>query len=176
MTALVFGASASGKSGYGEDLLCALPRRGELLYLATMEPFGPAAQGRIRRHQALREGKGFSTLERSRDLEGALIPEGAAVLLEDLDNLAANELFSSEELNVEGAFCRIQAGLEAVDRTAEHLVVVSGDLFRDGAAYPRETQLYLDLLSRLQRDLAARADQVVEVVCSLPVFWKGANV
>ena len=43
MTALVFGGAASGKSEYGEKLVCSLPRTGELIYLATMEPFGPEA-------------------------------------------------------------------------------------------------------------------------------------
>ena len=68
MTALVFGGAASGKSEYGEKLVCSLPRTGELIYLATMEPFGPEAEVRIRRHRELRACRGFSTLERARDL------------------------------------------------------------------------------------------------------------
>ena len=55
MTALVFGGAASGKSEYGEKLVCSLPRTGELIYLATMEPFGPEAEARIRRHRELAE-------------------------------------------------------------------------------------------------------------------------
>ena len=54
--------------------------------------------------------------------------------------------------------------------------VVSGDLFRDGVDYPPETGAYLDLLARLHRDLAARADRVTELVCGLPVHWKGGEV
>ena len=95
MTALVFGGAASGKSGWAEDLICTLPRTGPLIYLATMEPGGGEAAERIRRHRALRAGKGFScTVERPRDLAGWAPPAGSAVLLEDLGNLAANELFS----------------------------------------------------------------------------------
>ena len=52
----------------------------------------------------------------------------------------------------------------------------SGDLFRDGVDYPPETGAYLDLLARLHRDLAARADRVTELVCGLPVHWKGGEV
>ena len=55
-------------------------------------------------------------------------------------------------------------------------MVVSGDLFRDGVDYPPETGAYLDLLARLHRDLAARADRVTELVCGLPVHWKGGEV
>lgn len=173
MTALIFGGAASGKSEYGEKLVCKLSRSGALLYLATMEPFGPEAEARIRRHRELRAGRGFSTLERARDLAGCSLPAGGTVLLEDLGNLAANELFSTQTLDMEGAFLRIRDGLHAVRDRSEHLVVISNDLHRDGEAYPRETECYLALMARLHRELAAWADQVVEVVCGLPVIWKG---
>ncbi len=173
VTALVFGGAASGKSEYGEELACKLPRTGELIYLATMEPFGPEAEARIRRHRELRAGRGFSTLERARDLAGCPLPAGGAVLLEDLGNLAANELFSGTDMDPEGAFLRIRDGLQAVRDRSEHLVVISNDLHRDGETYPRETECYLDLMARLHRELAVWADQVVEVVCGLPVIWKG---
>ena len=32
------------------------------------------------------------------------------------------------------------------------------------------------MLARLHRDLAARADRVTELVCGLPVHWKGGAV
>ena len=171
MTALVFGGAASGKSGWAEDLICTLPRTGPLIYLATMEPGGGEAAERIRRHRALRAGKGFScTVERPRDLAGWAPPAGSAVLLED------NELFSGGAFDPEGAYRRIRRGLDRLSEGAGHLVVVSGDLFRDGVDYPPETGAYLDLLARLHRDLAARADRVTELVCGLPVHWKGGEV
>ncbi len=177
MTALVLGGAASGKSGWAEDLICSLPRTGPLIYLATMEPWGGEAAERIGRHRALRAGKNFScTVERPRDLAGWAPPAGSAVLLEDLGNLAANELFSGENLDPEGAYRRIRRGLDVLREGAGHLVVVSGDLFRDGVDYPPETGAYLDLLARLHRDLAARADRVTELVCGLPVHWKGGAV
>ena len=94
-------------------------------------------------------------------------------MLEDLGNLAANELFSEKNLDPEGAFLRIRDGLQVVRDRSEHLVVISNDLHRDGETYPRETEYYLDLMARLHREAAAWADQVVEVVCGLPVIWKG---
>lgn len=176
MTALVFGGAASGKSGWAEDLICTLPRTGPLIYLATMEPGVGEAAERIRRHRALRAGKGFSsTAERPRDLAGWAPPAGSAVLLEDLGNLAANELFSGGAFDPEGAYRRIRRGLDRLSESARHLVVVSGDLFRDGVDYPSETGAYLDLLARLHRDLAAQADRVTELVCGLPVHWKGGE-
>ena len=85
MTALIFGGAASGKSAYAEELICRLPRRGPLVYLASMDPLSGGGE-RIRRHRALRAGKGFVTVERPRGLAGCPLPAGSAVLLEDLDN------------------------------------------------------------------------------------------
>ena len=96
-------------------------------------------------------------------------------MLEDLGNLAANELFSGEPSTRRGRTAA-SGGAGSFERGAGHLVVVSGDLFRDGVDYPPETGAYLDLLARLHRDLAARADRVTELVCGLPVHWKGGEV
>ena len=63
---LVIGSAASGKSAYAESLC--LGHDGPRVYLATMEPFEEEGARRIARHRALREGKGFSTLECSRDV------------------------------------------------------------------------------------------------------------
>ena len=176
MTALIFGGAACGKSAYGERLACALPRQGKLVYLATMEPVGEEAQARIRRHREQRAGKGFVTLERPRNLEDGPSLRGGTVLLEDLGNLAANELFFPQTPDPEEAYRSILRGLRSLQAGAEHLIVISNDLHRDEESYPRETEEYLELLARLHRDLAARADQVVEVVCGLPIVWKGEGI
>lgn len=96
---LVIGAAASGKSAYAESLC--LGHDGPRVYLATMEPFGEEGARRIARHRALREGKGFSTLERTRDVGAAVsgLPRGCTLLLEDVGNLVANELFAEGGLS-----------------------------------------------------------------------------
>ena len=53
------------------------------------------------------------------------------------------------------------------------LVVVTNELFSDGMDYDPDTLAYLDVLARLNRAVAARADGVYEVVCGIPVAWKG---
>ena len=57
--------------------------------------------------------------------------------------------------------------------TAARVVVVSGELFSDGTDYAPETARYLEGLATLHRALAARAAAVYEVVCGIPVTWKG---
>ena len=169
MFTLVVGGAASGKSEYAERL--ALSLDGDRVYLATMEPFGADAAARIARHRDMRRGKGFATLERCVDLGAAPLPPEANVLLEDLGNLAANELFRPDG----GGEARALAGVEALISRCRHLTVVTNEVFSGGADYARETLGYLSALGRLNCALAARADRVVEVVCGLPQLRKGES-
>ena len=102
------------------------------------------------------------------------LPPHTAVLLEDLSNLTANEYFSPD--GAEGTFDRVLSGIYRAAEQAELLVVVTNELFSDGMDYDPVTLEYLSVLARLNRAIAARADQVYEVVCGIPVAWKGASV
>ncbi len=68
MLVTVTGGSGSGKSAYAEQTAVRLAEGGRLLYLATMMRDGAGAQERIRRHRALRSGKGFLTIEKTDSL------------------------------------------------------------------------------------------------------------
>ena len=93
MFTLVIGGSASGKSEYAERFVLSLDGSGPRIYIATMEPFGSEAQARIARHHAMRRGRGFETLECYQNIGSISVPLNSNVLLEDLGNLVANELF-----------------------------------------------------------------------------------
>ena len=167
MVNLVIGAAASGKSEYAEDIVMSLP--GEKIYIATMEPFGAEAEERIARHRVLRAGKGFTTVERPRDLIG-LTPEADwNVLIEDLPNLAANELFSPEG----GGADAVLSGVERICKIVSSVTIVTGDIFSDGAEYDVGTREYMEMLADLHMRIAAKADNVVEVVCGIPCAVKG---
>lgn len=102
---LIFGGTGSGKSAYGESVACSYMDsfQGEKIYLATMCSFGKSGAEKIARHRLLRQGKGFRTVERQRNLRGLFCQEQgqkdwneSVVLLECLGNLFANEMFSQE--------------------------------------------------------------------------------
>lgn len=170
MMTLVTGGSASGKSDWAERFAAAggAPR----WYIATMEPLGGEAEARIARHRTQRAGRGFQTLECYTSLATQELPAGGTVLLDCLGNLAANELFSPAGAG-ERAVEAILAGVEQLADRCDNLVVVTNDIFADGADYPPETLRYLAVLGELNRRLARRADRVVEVVCGIPIFHKG---
>ena len=171
MLILVSGGSASGKSKYAEDLAARTPP-GERIYVATMRVWDEESRRRVERHRAMRAGKGFRTEERPVHLDHMPVPAGSVVLLEDLSNLTANEWFGPE--GPEGAEARVLSGVRRLNVAAACPVLVTNELFSDGVAYDKETADYLAALARLNAAVAAEADRVYEVVCGIPVCWKGA--
>ena len=218
MVVLVIGGSASGKSEYAESRMMAWENR---IYFATMLPYGKESERTILRHRLLREGKGFSTIECASNLEQIEIDPESSILLEDLPNLVANELYTGVDAGAlddldawlddgladdfsakagEGAGSGSATGPEAGENTgsdpaagqeadsdpaesletdlrhlmrAKNLVIVTGDIFSDGMEYDEDTEQYRRLLAKINVWAARHADEVVEVVCGIPVRRKG---
>jgi adenosylcobinamide kinase/adenosylcobinamide-phosphate guanylyltransferase len=179
---LITGGSGSGKSAYAErTLLSRMPPEGggRAVYLATMENTGPEAAARVARHRAMRArhgeaaGRTFVTLEQPVDLGGAAVLPGDFVLVEDLGNLLANELWSPAGAGRAGAEARILSGVKALMERAALLAVVSVDIFAGGDGYAPEILDYIRTLGRLHRTLAALAEESAEVVCGIPLAGKG---
>lgn len=166
MFTLIIGGSASGKSEYAEQHAVYLG--GNLVYIATMEPFGEEAHARIQKHQAMRVERGFQTVECYVNLSKAVLPPDSNVLLEDLGNLTANELYRPDG----GGQKAVLEGICSLLRRCRHLTVVTNDVFSGGQDYQGDTLNYLRILAELNRVLAEQADRVVEVVCGLPNVLK----
>ncbi len=171
MFTLIAGGAASGKSRYAEDLILRTsdaPR----VYIATLEPFDGECRERIARHRAMRADKGFRTVERYRDLQRVDVPVGCAALLEDVGNLTANELYSPGGAG-EDTVNAVVRGVEALLVKCRTLVAVSNDTLSGGADYEGDTDRFLRTLGQINRALAARADNVAEIVCGVAVYHKG---
>lgn len=168
MFTLVIGGAASGKSEFAEVHALKLP--GRRIYLATMEPSGAEGRARVERHRCQRAGKGFETVERYTNLAGLLLPPDTNILLECLGNLLANELYSPQG----GGSQAVLAGMDHLLSQSAHLTVVTNEVCSGGTDYAGDTLRYMQELAHINRTLAARADFVVEVVCSLPNVLKGA--
>lgn len=177
MFVFVSGAVRSGKSEWAERAAMALAPSGPRVYLATARVCDDEMSRRVERHRQARQGRGFQTIERPRDMEGVLsaVPRDATVLLECLGNWTANELFEDgvgvdEAGTVEKIF---RAALRLRDRAA-HLLIVSNDVFCDGLRYDPGTEAYLRVLGGLHVLLARVADAAVECAFGLPRIAKGA--
>lgn len=186
MLFLITGASGSGKSEYAENLVCRLAEQDKGLekkYVATMEQESDEAQKRIARHRALRAGKGFTTIEaplgfwdKSPEAETKLAScSGSVILLECMSNLLANLMFSA---GMDGEAAEEEAVLQMMRlrEKCRHLVIVTNEIFSDGALYEGEMKEYVRSLAGVNRRLAHLADGFCEIVYTIPVFLKGEEL
>ena len=132
---------------------------------------------RVAKHRAMRAQKQFATVECPQNLHLVRLPQQGTALLEDLGNLAANELYRSDGscLPPKQAAEKMLAGIEAIAAQCNHLIIVSNEVFSGGADYAGETDLYLQALAMVNNAVAAKADAVCRVVCGLPVYYKGGK-
>lgn len=172
MIVLVTGASGSGKSAFGEQLCMGLCGNEKKAYLATMYPFGEETLDKINRHKQMRNGKGFETIECYYGLKGIATNVGNTVLLECMSNLLANELYMEQGAK-EKAFEEIMQGILLLSKSCENLIIISNEVFHDLMSADIEMKHYIQLLGRLNQEIANQADVVCEVVYSIPVFSKG---
>lgn len=171
MRTLILGSASSGKSAFAEDL--AVRRQTDRrVYLATMHTHGPEDERRVQRHRVLRAGKGFATIERYTDLGGVPLPRGCCCLVECMSNVLANEMYDPDGAK-ERAVEKMLADLDRLAGRAAQLIVVSNEIFSDGAEYDDFCTRYIDHLGAVNRALAASSDEVIEVVAGMPLYWKG---
>jgi len=167
MITLIIGGSGSGKSAYAEKLVKQISENNRI-YIATMCVWDKESEIRVARHRAQRKELGFETIECPVRLEGIEIPEDATVLLEDIPNLVANEMFDEN-----GDVSRIAPSLRKLAGRCKNLIMVTGNIFADGNDYDPETKEYMRLLSDVNAAAAMLADCGVEVVYTIPVPFKG---
>lgn len=189
MIHLITGGSASGKSVYGEKMAVEAKVRYRY-YLATMRPWGEEGKARVARHRQQRLGKGFHTIEVYRNLETVALPKrpvkekeavseaglwkNTVILLECMSNLVANELFEEGGTDEE-ILGRIQRGIWHLQDCAAIVIIITNEVFSDGCFYEAETMRYIRLLGQINRELAAMADQVTEVVYGIALSIKTGN-
>ena len=154
MLTLVTGGSGSGKSAFAEDRVLSFgdARR---IYIATMHPFDEESHKRIERHQKMRAGKGFETVECYTGLKNVKLPAGCVVLLECISE--------------------VTKGIENLLGQAAHVVIVTNEIFSDAVVFDGDMDSYLEYLGKINQAAAQRADEVVEVVYGIPVFHKSTD-
>ena len=170
MMILLIGGAGCGKSRFAESL-CE-NRTGDKYYLAAMQPYGEEGEARIRRHRAMRQGKGFVTVERYTDYAALRLPSRGTALLECVSNLTANEMFDDSGA-MHDPVGRVLSGIDALRAQCELLIAVTNDVGSDGVRYDAGTQAYIEALGAINAALAARADTVIEMVAGIPLVLKG---
>lgn len=196
MLYIVTGGSGSGKSEYAEQtaVQCRNGNGGTLWYLATMRIWDDEGRKRVERHRWMRAAKGFETIERYTGLEtleleerfeesnsagldaeqendslkrweSCRVAQKPVLLLECMSNLVLNEFYAQEN----GAQERILQGIKHLQNQCHDLIIVTNEIFSDGVTYDPESERYIELLGRINRELGQMADSVTEVVYGIPL-------
>jgi len=178
---LITGGARSGKSRYAQQCATALAeaRQGRVLFLATAEASDAEMEARIARHRQDRPAT-WDTRE---------VPLGAAeqiaahnreytvILLDCLTLFVSNLLLlhqerSSEEIEAEVDHAIAELCAAARSGSAQVLIVTNevGMGLHPMTALGR---LFQDLAGRANQQVAAAAEEVVLMVCGIPVPVKG---
>lgn len=170
---LITGGSGSGKSEYAEQKTAELGEiaQGQMIYIATMEPYDEESYKRIERHRHMRRNRNFITIECYTHLEDLELEPTDTVLLECVSNLTANEMYSEKGRGMEAGEVILQ-GIRKIARKTANIVIVGNNVFEDGIIYDSSTQEYLRQMAVIQKEIAKEAQQVTEVVCGIPITIK----
>ena len=132
--------------------------------------------------EIVREEPNIETVRREQDTE--TVRETCNILLEDLPNLVANELFGDEGIPVTDAerleksdliFSKVIRAIEELACISGDLSIVTGDIFSDGIRYDSSTEEYRRLLAKVNCRIAEKADQVIFVTAGCPVAADTGN-
>lgn len=176
MIEFIIGGSGSGKSDFAENLLSQSKKK-KKYYLATMQVYDKEGQKKVERHIRRRAGKGFSTIERTTNIESALSEmedqKNSAVLIECMSNLVANEMFGKNQIiGKEQVIKKILEGIDEIESQGVELLIVSNNIFEDGIVYDEGTKEYMDALGKINCALAKKAKHVYEIVVGICVCLK----
>ena len=177
MMTLIIGGSGSGKSAFAEQYLSEIAKEEKKYYIATMKIYDEEGRRKVERHRMQRAGKGFATIESPVDIEQAsqeIMEHTASVLLECMSNLVANEMFSGEmPCSKDDVVQKVVKGIQYLNEQVSHLVIVTNNVFEDGGRYDDWSMEYLEALGKINQQLAAMSEKVIEVVVGIPVILKG---
>ena len=144
MLTLIVGGSASGKSAFAENY--AMEAGENRIYIATMQPMDNECLARIEKHRGMRAQKNFQTVECYTGLKQVRVPKDSVVLLECMSNLTANEIYAPEGVGE--------------DRCSEE------------TNYDPSTVRYLDILGKINREIAKMADAAAEITAGCWIWHK----
>lgn len=166
---LVLGGARSGKSGFAERLVEAsgLPMH----YVATGRAFDDEMRDRIARHQAARQGKGWTTHEEPLDLAGLLTridAPGRAILVDCLTLWVTNLMMEQRDMAAD--FAELAAVLS--DMRAR-FVFVSNEVGLGIVPENRMARDFRDHAGRLHQIVAEKSAEVYFVAAGLPLKMKG---
>ena len=176
MISVVIGKSNTGKSILAEKL--ALETGDDkVYYLATMNVMDDAGRERVAKHRKQREGKGFITIEKQKDIAGILDETGdgsvSTVLLECVANLVSNYIFDDPDFDIdncdpdkacEDISVKTSEEIKELSGKVHNLIIVTNEYDKDGEGYDDSTRFYVKTLSRTNELIRVYCDKVYDLI------------
>lgn len=172
---LVTGGARSGKSRWAQQRAESLP--GPRFFLATCAPsVDHEMADRIARHQRDRADRGWATVEEPLELAGALARmPGGTVMVDCLTIWIANLMHTGRKLDEDRMAALARELLSVIEPRAGTVLLVTNEVGL-GVVPPTEMgRQFRDLAGRCHQVLAAAADEVVLMVCGLPLYVKSTK-
>lgn len=163
----VLGGANSGKSDLAERLV--LGQGGRPVYLATAQAFDDEMRAKITAHRAAR-GASWHTVECPTDLEAPLADRknGDTVLIDCATLWLSNLMLADHDTDIACAGL-----LHALAQARAPVVVVSNEVGQGIVPDNALARRFRTAQGRLNRQLAAQAGLVVQVIAGLPLVLKG---
>ena len=187
MNIFISGGAKNGKSTLAQNLAVELAGGSpNLYYIATMVPTDEEDDERIRRHREDREGLGFTTIEKGREIaeifedsspELYISPDGT-FLLDSVTALLSNVMFPpSGELNEKAGEEVAEDLLSFIEkvktRVKGNIIFVSDYIYSEAKLFDSWTECYRKALAHVDRCLAEKCEGVAEVSAGIATWHKG---
>lgn len=165
---LITGGSRSGKSTFAEQL--ALSMSDAPVYLATARIWDEEFRERVRRHQE-RRGPQWTNIEEEKQLSRHYL--AGRVVLVDCLTLWCTNFFFDLDSDVDRALAEAKAEFDRFTAQDATFILVTNEIGMGGTSDNEIQRKFTDLQGWMNQYAAAQADEVILMVCGIPMKIKG---
>ena len=164
---LITGGARSGKSSYAEKL--ALSFSSHPVYMATAHVWDEEFRQRVIRHQESR-GPEWTNIEEEISL-GKHDVNGKVVLVDCVTLWGTNFFFESQG-NVKQALEAVKQEFDRFTKQEATFIFVTNEIGMGGTSENELQRKFTDMQGWMNQYVAARADEVILMVCGIPMKVK----
>lgn len=164
---LITGGARSGKSSYAEKL--ALSLSPNPIYMATAHVWDEEFRQRVIRHQQAR-GLEWTNIEEEKELSKHSVV-GKVVLI-DCITLWCTNFFYESQGKVSQALEAIQQEFDRFTHQEATFIFVTNEIGMGGTSENELQRKFTDMQGWMNQYVAARADEVILMVCGIPMRIK----
>jgi adenosylcobinamide kinase/adenosylcobinamide-phosphate guanylyltransferase len=190
MITFISGGARSGKSRFAEELAVSMhtqmqdslqlahghTAKPNLYYLATAQSKDLEMMARIERHIEERGGL-WQTIEEPHNISRVLQScQADDVILVDCLTIWLNNVMFGIEQPPEIIQQAIKEWLRLAEKKRLHILFVSNDVNEGVPSSYDMVHHYIKVLEDIHSYIVREADQAIQVIAGIPVFWKGKHV